>query len=93
MTNKALMERPDLKVHYYAGGNKFPAMVLAGNLSDSVNWDGDSRELANGLPLTKFFMVMFALITVMTLSMTPMNNPSLMHLNSHGLSATTRTIG
>ena len=50
MTDEAFMERPNLKAHYYAGENKFPAMVPAGKLSDSVNWDGESHELENALP-------------------------------------------
>ena len=50
MTNESLMERPNLKLHYCAGGNKFPEMVPASNLSESVNWDGGSCELANAPP-------------------------------------------
>ena len=52
MSVKALTNGPDLGHISYKGHNKFPAKKGVGDLSDSLNWNDDRRELSNMLPLT-----------------------------------------
>ena len=48
----ALENRPDLSHIAYEGENKFPAMKLKKDLSESLNWNDDVEVVREALPLT-----------------------------------------